>query len=288
MKIRFWGVRGSLPVPGPSTAGVGGNTTCVEAITTRDYRIILDAGTGIRNLGRYIQDNTPPDVGVRGTILFSHLHWDHIQGFPFFSPAFDKKNQFTMMGRDPADPTLTLRDAVLNQARDPYLPFEFAKYSIYGADLLFKEISAEDMIFMPNDVLVQSGMLDHPGGSLGFRITDGDTRLTYCTDTTHRGDTLNETVLALAQDTHLLIHDSQYTPEQKAKFPHYGHSSFIDSARAAKAANADALALTHHDPDTDDDTLRTYVEQARAVFPRTFLAREGLELTLPLTEIPEF
>lgn len=293
MKVKFWGVRGTIPMPGPDTVAVGGNTTCVEVVTAKQYLIVLDAGTGIRNLGLHMRKTLPPQQKVRGTILFSHLHRDHIQGFPFFAPLFGKVvNDFAIIGPEPetngAYPQ-TLEQAIRDQAKAPYLPFVHGdNLGIRDADMKFTHIIPGETLFFPHNTVVETAELDHPGGCIGYRITDGKTILSYCTDTTHADDILNDNVLQLAQNTHLLIHDAQYTPEQKKRFWNYGHSTYLDAAIAAKEANADALALTHHDPNACDDVIKQYVMEAREIFPRTFAARDGLELTLPIQEIPEW
>ncbi|MGB1251584.1 MAG: MBL fold metallo-hydrolase [Candidatus Promineifilaceae bacterium] len=275
MRVRFWGVRGTIPSPGPDTVKVGGNTACIDLFTSDQQLIILDAGSGIRRLGKALLAEHPHRI--MGTLLFSHTHWDHIQGFPFFVPAFIRNNRFVVIGQKKIGQKL--ENVLADQVVQPYLPFG---YKALEADLIVKEIHDSERMIIGDDTVVQAQELDHPGGCLGFRIENRDTVFTYCTDTTHPFDKLNENVLKLAKNADLLVHDAQYTPEQKALYPTYGHSSWMDAAKAACAANVKALALFHHDPDTSDDALQTSLAAAREIFPNTFLAQEGLELTLPL------
>jgi phosphoribosyl 1,2-cyclic phosphodiesterase len=280
MRIRFHGVRGTIPAPGPHTVRYGGNTACLDILTSDQQVIILDAGTGIRQLGRVLAEEYPGQR-ITGTVFISHTHWDHIQGFPFFFPAFNRQNRFVIIGRKQLG--LQLESVLQGQVVSPYLPFT---YRDLQADLLVKQIGDGEQIVVGDDSVVEARALDHPGGCLGFRVRNRETVFTYCSDTTHRGDTLNENVLQLAAGADLLVHDAQYTPEIKERFPHYGHSSWLDAARVAVAANVKTLALFHHDPDASDELLEQYLAHARDIFPRTFLAREGLTLTLPLAELP--
>lgn len=281
MQVRFWGVRGTLPTPGPDTVKIGGNTSCIDLLTSDHQVIILDAGTGIRRLGQQLLREHPQRI--TGTLLFSHTHWDHIQGFPFFYPAFVRRNRFVVIGEKKIGRKL---EAVLaDQVVQPYLPFGYRELE---ADLIVKEINNGELMVIGDDTIVKARALDHPGGCLGYRIENRNTVLAYCSDTTHRDGELNQNVLRLARNADLLIHDAQYSPEQKALYPTYGHSSWRDAACVAKEANVGTLALFHHDPDSSDDDLLTFLAQARAIFPRTFLAYEGATLQLPLGEqLPE-
>ena len=280
MQVRFWGVRGTIPSPGPDTVKIGGNTACIDLLTSDQQVVIIDAGSGIRKLGKTLLTEHPHRV--MGTLLFSHTHWDHIQGFPFFYPAFIRHNRFVCIGQKKIGQRL--ENILADQVVQPYLPFG---YTALEADLIVKEIHDGERMIIGDDTVVQAHELDHPGGCLGYRVENRDVTFTYCSDTTH-GEELNENVIRLAQNADLLVHDAQYSPEQKALFPRYGHSSWIDAAQVAVEANVNALALFHHDPDAADDDLEAALIEARKIFPRTFLAREGLTVNLPLNgTIPE-
>jgi phosphoribosyl 1,2-cyclic phosphodiesterase len=273
MRIRFWGVRGTIPSPGYDTAGVGGNTACIDLLTNDQQLIILDAGTGIRKLGQTLLREYPQRI--TGTLLISHTHWDHIQGFPFFTPAFTRGNRFVIVGQKRIGQQL--ENVLAGQVVEPYLPFP---YEDLKADLLVKEMHDGEMMVIGDATVLQSAELDHPGGCLGFRIANSGTVVTYCTDTTHREGQLNPAVLELARNADLLIHDSQHTPEQKAAMPDYGHSSWLDAVQVAIEANVKRLALFHHAPDATDAELDAILQQARTYFPNTILAKEGVTLHL--------
>lgn len=275
MRVRFWGVRGTIPTPGAETVKIGGNTACIDLLTSDQQLIIIDAGSGIRNLGKALLTEFPNRI--LGTMLFSHTHWDHIQGFPFFTPAFLRHNRFVVIGQKKIGQRL--ENILADQVVQPYLPFG---YTALEADLIVKEIHDSEYMILGDDTSVQARELDHPGGCLGFRIENRHVAFAYCSDTTHRDGTLNQNVLKLAQNVDLLVHDAQYSAEQKALYPHYGHSSWIDAAQVAVEAKVKTLALFHHDPDATDDDLQAALAEARAIFPHTFLAREGLSIDLPL------
>ena len=275
VRVRFWGVRGTIPSPGPNTVKIGGNTACIDLLTSDQQLVIIDAGSGIRQLGKSLLGEYPHRI--MGTMLFSHTHWDHIQGFPFFTPAFIRQNRFVVIGQKKIGQRL--ENILADQVVQPYLPFG---YQALEADLIVKEIHDGERMIIGDDTAIQARELDHPGGCLGFRVENRDITFAYCSDTTHRDDDLNENVLQLAQNADLLVHDAQYTPEQKVLYPNYGHSSWQDAAQVAAEANVNALALFHHDPDATDDELLVALEATRKLFPRTFLAREGLTVDLPL------
>ncbi len=273
MRIRFWGVRGTIPSPGYETAGIGGNTACVDLLTNDRQLIILDAGTGIRKLGQVLLREYPQRI--TGTLLISHTHWDHIQGFPFFTPAFTRGNRFVIVGQKRIGQQL--ENVLAGQVVEPYLPFP---YEDLKADLLVKEMHDGEMMVIGDATVLQSAELDHPGGCLGFRISNSGTVVTYCTDTTHREGQLNPAVLELARNADLLIHDAQHTPEHKSAMPDYGHSSWLDAVQVAIEANVKRLALFHHAPDASDASLEGILQDARNYFPNTILAREGLTLNI--------
>jgi ribonuclease BN (tRNA processing enzyme) len=255
---------------------IGGNTACLDILTSDRQLIIIDAGTGIRRLGQVLGEEHP--YRITGTLLISHTHWDHIQGFPFFFPAFTRNNRFVVIGQQKIGQQL---EAILAaQVVEPYLPFG---YRDLEADLLVKEISDGETMIIGDHTTVQAANLNHPGGCLGFRIKNGGATLAYCTDTTHEEGQLDENVMRLAYRSDLLVHDAQFSPRKKQALAHYGHSSWIEAAQVAQEARVGCLALFHHDPDASDDDLDEALAEARTVFPRTILAREGLSLTLPLT-----
>jgi phosphoribosyl 1,2-cyclic phosphodiesterase len=273
MKVKFWGVRGSIPVPGPHTARVGGNTPCVEVRTADREVIILDAGTGIRALGLDLTTN--PDQRLLAVLLFSHTHWDHIQGLPFFSPARMRHNRMVIMGERRLGKRL--ERVLAGQMSDVYLPFTLEDLH---ADLLIKEVHDGEQIVVGDRTTVLPRRIPHPGGAFGYRITSQNKVVVYVSDVNHPQERLDPRVVELAQGADLLIHDAQFTPDEKEERSAWGHSSWLEAVRVAQQANVRRLALFHHDPDHTDEDVEEIERQAKAVFEASFLAREGLEVWL--------
>ncbi len=273
MKVRFWGVRGSIPVPGPDTVRIGGNTPCVEVQTADREVIILDAGTGIRLLGLDLAQRSMERL--MAVLLFSHTHWDHIQGLPFFSPPRVRPNRLVILGEQRVDKRL--EQILADQMADAYLPFTLDDLN---ADLLIKEVYDGEKIVVGNATSILPRRLLHPGGVFGYRITCQNSTVVYASDVSHPTGGPGTNMLELAQDADLLIHDAQFTPEEKQERPNWGHSSWIEAIQAAQQANVRRLVLFHHDPMHTDDQLEEIERQAQALFSATLLAREGMEVTL--------
>ncbi len=282
MYIRFWGVRGTIPTPGRETINVGGNTSCIEVRTSDDQLIILDAGTGILPLGRHLLKENPGRI--IGNILISHTHWDHIQGFPFFSPIWGRTNRFILIGRKREG--RRLEEIVSGQFMEPYLPFP---YKSLPADLLVKEINDDETLIIGDNTRVTVAAMNHPGGCLGFRIENGDAVFAYCSDVGHEDDGFDPGVLKLAEGADLLVHDSHFaTLDERNMRRDWGHSTWLEAAQVAVEARVKNLALFHFSPDMTDTAVDQIANKARNIFPRTLVAREGLELHLPLTgELPD-
>lgn len=275
MQIRFWGVRGTIPTPGPDTIQIGGNTSCIEVITSDRQRIIIDAGSGIRLLGKkLLQEATDRIVS---TILISHTHWDHIQGFPFFLPVFGRTNRLVLVGQKKVG--RRLEEVLAGQFIEPYLPYA---YKSLPADLIVKEVKDGEQIVLGDQTVVKVADLNHPGGCLGFRIENNGTVFTYCSDVGH-GNELDENVLRLAQGADLLIHDAHFaTMAERDKYADWGHSTWYEAAQVALEANVKNLALFHYGPDLTDEMVFQILGKTRQIFPRTLLAKEGSEIVLPL------
>lgn len=281
MLIRFWGVRGTIPTPGPDTVKIGGNTSCVEVITSDRQRIIIDAGSGIRLLGKKLLREATDRI--LSTILISHTHWDHIQGFPFFLPVFGRTNRFVLVGQKKFG--RRLEEVLAGQFIEPYLPYA---YKSLPADLIVKEVKDGEQLVLGDQTVVTVADLNHPGGCLGFRIENNGVVFTYCSDVGH-GRELDENVLKLAQGADLLVHDAHFaTLAERDKYPDWGHSTWYEAAQVAIEAGVRNLGLFHYGPDLTDDEVANILIKTRQMFPRTLLTKEGLEINLPLNEgLPE-
>ncbi|MCC7534645.1 MAG: MBL fold metallo-hydrolase [Deltaproteobacteria bacterium] len=262
--ITFWGVRGSIASPGASTALVGGNTTCVE-VRMGGERIVLDGGTGLRELGA-AQGHEPLSAA---TLLFSHLHWDHIQGIPFFGPLFDPRSRVTMRG------PRGLEETLCRQMERPSFPVGM---DVMGATMDIGSLEPGDELRV-GDVNVRVALLPHPGGSYGYRIEHGGRAVVFATDV-ELTDAPGETLVDLARDADVLIVDAQYLPEELPAKRGWGHSSFDVVCRLADRARVRRLVLTHHDPTRDDGAVLAMEARARLLRPDSCAAREGMRIEL--------
>jgi phosphoribosyl 1,2-cyclic phosphodiesterase len=207
-------------------------------------------------------------------LLFSHTHWDHIQGLPFFSPARLRHNRVVIMGGRRLG--RRLEQVLAGQMTDVYLPFTLEDLH---ADLLIKEVHDGEQIVAGDRTTVLPRRVPHPGGAFGYRISCGDKVIVYASDVNHPLAGLDPRVIELAQQADLLIHDAQFTPAEKRERAGWGHSSWREAVQVAQEAGARQLALFHHDPDHTDDQLEAIEQQAQNEFASTFLAREGMEIT---------
>jgi phosphoribosyl 1,2-cyclic phosphodiesterase len=270
--IHFWGVRGSIACPGTATVKYGGNTPCVEMLVG-GYRLIFDAGTGIHVLGQSLLSHLP----VSGHLFFSHSHWDHIQGFPFFSPAFMEGNEFDIYG-GVIPHGVTIEHRLHDQMNQPNFPVPL---QVMGANLRFHNLDYDDEVKL-GDVTVTTGALNHPGGAMGYRVSWRDYAVAYITDTEHFSDRLDRNILALADRADVLIYDSMYTD---AEYSHpqtskvgWGHSTWQEGVKIARAANVKQLVIFHHDPNHDDRFMDSIEVESQQTFPGSIVAREGMKI----------
>ncbi len=273
MRIKFWGVRGSIASPGPETAAIGGNTSCVEVLCG-GTRFILDAGTGIRKLGDSLLAQGP----VEATLLLSHLHWDHIQGLPFFVPAYLPSTKLTIAGT--ANGVMSLSDALSHQMTAPVFPVRLDEL---GAQLRLREIKNGER-FDVGEATVRVARLNHPGGVQAYRIEHEGRSLVYATDTEHYA-CVDPTLRALCEGADVLIYDSQYTPDEYAGVTGrskvgWGHSTYVAGVELAKSAGVGQYVLFHHDPTRSDAGVIDLERRAQELFAPSIAAREGLVLSL--------
>ncbi len=269
-KIKFWGVRGSIPTPGKSTLKYGGNTSCVEIRFTNGPHFIIDAGTGIRELGKSLLKEKHP---IKAFIFISHFHWDHIQGLPFFLPAYNPENNFTIIGSD--DPVIKL-DQIISFQMDPtYFPVTIEDMQ---SKIHFKSIKEQKLNI--EGVKIETIYLNHPGYALGYRMSFNDKSLIYISDNEpynyqekskvknckEKSSTLEDIFDSFVEDkdkklikfckkADVLIHDTQFLPDEYLDRITWGHSPYNYTVDLAIKSKVKSLILFHHDPDHDDQTI---------------------------------
>jgi phosphoribosyl 1,2-cyclic phosphodiesterase len=280
MIAKFFGVRGSIPVCDPEFQDFGGNTTCVQLKVKDTNNIaVFDAGTGIRNLGKeFIAGGHKQEELF---IAFSHFHWDHIQGFPFFEPAFNKKQKINVLAMGSGREIKCLEEIFKVQMQEEYFPVEL---EMMGADFNFMLLDQSMEIFggdnsVTKPIIVITNRHNHPGGAYGYRIERDGKVFVFCTDVEH-GDEIDKSVVRLAEGADLLIHEAQYTSEELKDKKGWGHSSFEQAIQVAEMAGVKQLAITHHDPDHDDEFLKKMEKQCQQRFKDCFLAREKMEIEI--------
>ncbi len=275
--IHFWGVRGSIATPGSSTVRYGGNTSCVE-MRCQGQRLIFDGGTGIRVLGQYLLKQMP----IEASIFFTHSHWDHIQGFPFFTPAFIKGNLFKIYGKI-APTGQTIQDRLEEQMHHPNFPVPLR---VMGSCLKFFDVEVPSIIEIGNAVTVESGILNHPGEATGYRVSVGDRSAVYATDTEHFHDHIDQNLVHLARNADVLIMDATYSDEEYWSVTNpktgWGHSTWQEAIKVAEAANVKTLVIFHHDPLRSDDQLDEFEGLAKERFAGAVMAREGMCISIPI------
>lgn len=257
MKLRFWGTRGSIPSPGPDTIKYGGNTTCLELRLEDNTLIIFDAGTGIRNLGsKIIENNNDKQINL----FLSHSHWDHIQGFPFFLPAYRDDIQIRVYGCPPIYDKL--KDILTDQMESRYFPVNFDELR---ARIVFEEINhGQHPIGNAKFSFIEN---NHPGTAYGYKVTEKNQSLIFITDNElipKNGSASKwEDYVAFCQSADLLIHDSQYLDKELLRNSGFGHSSYEQALRLGLEAKVKHLVFFHHNPGRRDEEIDKIVKEMR-------------------------
>ena len=282
MKVRFWGVRGSIPAPGPETNRYGGNTSCVS-VECDGQLFICDMGTGITGLGGQLLGADMGKGKGEATVLLSHAHWDHIQGFPFFPPVFIPGNRFHIYGNAHSSDLL---EGILEGQMNPHFSPIYTIKNL-GAAIAFTAVS-QDEIYSIGSVALRAHSNPHGHTqALAFRLEHEGRSLIYASDVGYPESGIDEDTLAFYRGADILIHDSTYTPAERATRLERGNSSYADAAAAACNAGVGHLVLFHYDQDYSDEVVDQMVRDCRAELDRLgckdielTAACEGLELTV--------
>ena len=265
--VKFWGVRGSIACPGPDHVAYGGNTSCI-GVDVGGHRIILDAGTGLRNAGQ--------DLGKARTqelsLLLTHTHWDHINGFPFFLPAHSPDCAIRVKAGHLKDKG-GIQAILSAQMDNPMFPIPL---DAMQAKISYEDFRAGESFDLYPDVRVRTGPLNHPNDATGYRIEYDGRAAVYVTDTEHIPGKLDRNILELIEGADLVIYDSTYTEEEFPAKVGWGHSTWNEGMRLCREANVKRLAVFHHNPDHNDAYMEQLEAEVLKAWDGSFVAREGM------------
>ena len=270
--VRFWGVRGSIACSGPETARYGGNTSSLE-VRCGGRLLLFDAGSGIRYLGNRLAAQAPLDADL----YFTHTHFDHVCGLPFFRPLFQPQNRFRVWAGHLGG-RMTLKNVLCEFMMSPLFP---VPPEVFRADASYRDFAAGDVL-QAGEVVLRTAPLNHPDGATGYRAEYGGRALCYITDTEHVPGVMDRNVLELIGGADLVIYDCTYTDEEYARgtYVGWGHSTWQEAVRLCRAAGAKRLAVFHHDPERSDDALDRIAADVAREMPGAVVAQEGMVLYL--------
>lgn len=267
VKFKFWGVRGSVPSPGKETNYFGGNTTCISIESNKTF-LIVDAGTGIRNINFYLMEKRFKKI----YIILTHYHWDHLQGLPFFSPIFNPDIKIEIYGKKNVSEVLSF------QMKQPYFP---ADYKNLPSKIEHKNIPQN---FSIEDIFIETIENNHPSGCVGLKFTIKNKKIVFITDNEimddKEGITTKKEFAEFIKGSEIFIHDAQYTSKEIGKKRGWGHSTFDDVLGLARMSDSRNIIFTHHDPMRRDKDLKKILDNLRKKNPHLNLkmAKEGMEI----------
>ena len=272
MSVRFWGVRGSVPCPDAHAMRYGGNTACVE-VRCGEHILVLDAGTGIRQLGNTLVNERRI---LEVDLFLSHCHIDHMVGLPFFAPL-SLSGQTVSLWAGQLEPKITIEHVVRRFMSYPLFPVQI---ETFPANIKFRDFRPGDTLTPRPGITVRTAPLHHPGGATGYRIDYAGRNVAYLTDMEFPDGLIDPVILALAQNSDLVILDSTYTDDELPLHVGWGHASWQQGVKFANMANAKKLCLFHHDPDHDDAFMDAIAKAADAARPGTIVAYDGLQINM--------
>ena len=271
-EVTFWGTRGTLPVSGAPFARTGGNTNCIE-VTCGQHTIIIDAGTGIRELGSKLVANSPEQ---KIHLFLTHAHYDHVEGIPFFAPFFmnDAKIDINCGKLEGTENTASL---IKNLMKPPYFP---VGPEVFSADIDYNTLEENAVFNISDEIKVSTTPMNHPGGATGYRIDFAGKSFACITDTEHVNGQHDEKILKLIDNIDVFSYDCSLLDKEMDDFQGYGHSTFEEGIRLAKLSHARSMLASHHMPFRTDDDLE-YIERAMKKENEAYkIAREGDNIKL--------
>ena len=274
IRVKIWGCRGSIACPSPTHLKYGGNTTCLE-VDAGDQKFILDCGTGIRNLGQQLMKTSIK----RSDVLLTHTHWDHINGFPFFTPAFDADREFNIYAGHLIEKG-GVQSILETQMDNPVFPVPLEAMK---SSMTFNDFHAGESLDIGHSsaTKVSTAPLNHPNGATGYRIENNGKSMCLITDTEHVPGHSDQNILELIEGSDLVIYDSTYTEEEFPLHIGWGHSTWEEGLRLCKEAGAKRLGIFHHDPEHDDMFMDKIAESASKRWDKAFVIQENMEFEVP-------
>ena len=270
-QVRFWGVRGTIPCPGPDTLRYGGNTSCIEVICGERH-LVFDAGTGIRELGKFY---SAKGCAVDAHIFLTHTHIDHINGLPFFRPAYSSENCFSLWAGHLLAQGQAIKPVLQQLMAAPFFPVPLDGMQ---AAWSFHDFRAGEVLRPHEGIALHTLPLNHPGGATAYRIEFDGRAVAIVTDTEHVRGRPDQSIIEFISGCEFMVYDSTYTDEIFPRFKGWGHSTWQEGVRLCKAAAVPRLVTFHHDPDNGDDDLDRIGELAHQSLPGALVAREGMIL----------
>ncbi|MEW5422443.1 MBL fold metallo-hydrolase [Amorphus sp. 3PC139-8] len=275
LRLKFWGVRGSIPTPGHHTLRYGGETTCIE-VRVGPYLVIIDCGSGARRLGWLMNQRVPEPADL----LFTHTHLDHICGLPFFCPAYSLDFDIRVWGGHvPRDGSL---EEVLARLMSPPL-FPVPTSALRACQ--FRQFLAGDSVGLRPGLVVRTLPLNHPGGATGYRFDWGGGSLAIITDHEHGDAKIDAAVAKFVEGVDIMVYDATYTDEEYHRFVGWGHSTWQKAVALADKAGVAHPVMFHHDPARTDEDLDRIADRVRSRHPGALIAREGMELVASAMEV---
>jgi phosphoribosyl 1,2-cyclic phosphodiesterase len=277
---KIWGARGTLASDSKSTVRYGGNTACIE-ITCGDAQLLFDAGSGLRAIGDLIvkQARKRKKTGLKRQnldLFFTHCHYDHISGLPFFAPFFDPDTRIDIWSGHLTGPDKTRR-MIENYMSPPYFP---VGPEVFTANIQYRDFEIHDVLSPAKGVVIKTMSLNHHDGCVGYRIEFDNRSICYITDTTHVVGQPDQDIINFVDGTDLMIYDGTYTDSEFPAFWNFGHSTWEEGVRLAKTARVKRYCVFHHRPNRSDDDLDKIAEQCKQVFRRSWVGFEGLKISV--------
>jgi len=265
-RIRIWGTRGSLPVSGPEFVTYGGNTICIE-MQCGPHRLIFDAGSGILPAGKAFKAEDVAECDL----FFSHCHYDHIVGLPFFAPLFCPRSSVTMWSGH-LNGQRSTKAIVADFVCPPWFP---VTPDVFRADITYQDFKAEDDLHPRPGITIKTGSLNHTGGAIGYRVEFGGRSVAVITDTEHTPGHFDPSVQRLIKDCDLFFYDSHLLDSEMEEYKDFGHSSWQQAIRLAKDGGAKQVGFIHHATWRQDAEIDALAIEAKAEFAGSFFAKDG-------------